>query len=93
MPAEITVQYVGEPEKEAALRSGLSKAFEKRAGDWKVSILGDQSNTTWVAKVTAPKESTAYVHKFYGEDGGHNVERILEEISRVADGLKEKEKA
>lgn len=90
MPAEITVKYLGEDEKEVALRSGLSKLFEKDTGAWKVRVLGDQSNTIWVATVTAPNERAQHVHKFYGEDGGHNVDKILAEISRIAEGLKEK---
>jgi hypothetical protein len=91
MPAEITVQYLGEAEKEATLRVGLDKLFEKRPGAWKVSVLGDQRNTVWVAKVMGPEDRGEHVHKFYGEDGGHAIEKILNEISRIADGLKEKE--
>ena len=90
MPAEITVRYLGEAEKETALRSGLSKLFEKYAGAWKVSVLGDQGNTVWVAKVTGPQDRGEHLHKFYGEDGGHNVEKILAEVSRIAEGLQEK---
>jgi hypothetical protein len=90
MPAEVTVKYLGEAGKEQAFRDGLKKIFEKRLGTWKVSLLGDQSNTTWEAKVMAPGDHIEHVRKFDGEDG-HNVEKILGEISRIADGLREKE--
>jgi len=85
MPVTVTTRYLGEPEKEANLRVRLEKLFKDYAGNWGVSVLGSQQNTIWEMKVTAPDQSSQWVHKFHGESGEHDIEAILTEVRRIAE--------
>jgi hypothetical protein len=93
MPVEITLEYLGEPEKEKALRAGLNGIFKDYQGTWEIHIIGDQQNTIWKTTIKAADNLGEHVHKFYGEDGGHAVENVLAEVSRIAEGLRKRKSA
>ncbi len=93
MPANIYVEYLGEAEKEKELRIRLREFFKGYTGNWIVNISGDQRNSIWQAKIMAPDGRGEWVHQFYWEDGGHGVEKILQEISRYASDLRDEPKA
>ena len=83
MPATISIHHIGDPGVEACLRAILTEHFNQLRGAWSVSVIGDQRNTVWQAEVDALDGTTAGNKKFYGEDGGHNAEVIMQWVSLV----------
>jgi len=83
MPATVSTNYLGNPETEKKLRAGVEEFFKKYPDHWRVSILGAQTNTVWELKVTASDGRKEWVHRLHGEDGGHDVEKILTVLEQI----------
>jgi hypothetical protein len=86
MPATVAVNLLGNPETANDLRTRLQKFMDQYPGEWNVGILRSQTSTIWEITVRAPDGRREWVHKLYGEDSGHNLEMILTEVGRIAEG-------
>jgi hypothetical protein len=91
MAFTISISHLGNPELEASLRSAIEDFFTHHPGDWEVDIFGSQENSAWELKVTSPKRHSGWGAKLYGEDGGHNLERVISEIKRITESLSRSE--
>jgi hypothetical protein len=83
MPVTVSTKYLGHPEIEEKLRAGVEEFFKKYPDSWTVSILGAQTNTVWELKVTASDGRGEWVHRLHGEDGGHDIEKILTVLEQI----------
>ena len=83
MPATVSTGYLGNPDAERKLRAGVEEFFKKFPDCWTVSILGAQTNTVWELKVTASDGCREWVHRLHGEDGGHDIEKILAVLEQI----------
>ncbi len=54
MSVEVTVKYLGDPEKEEQFKQKIPTLFEGVEGHWEVKVLGDQRNTIWELTVNGP---------------------------------------
>lgn len=83
MPATVSTGYLGNLETEKTIRSAVGEFFKKYAENWTVSILGAQTNTVWELKVTASDGRRERVHALHGEDGEHDIEKILTVLEHI----------
>jgi hypothetical protein len=87
MPASIEVNYLGDPEIAAAVRSSLESFMQNYEGQWTIRLLGSQQNTIWEMTVESPDGKTNRLTKLYGEGGGHANRQILIELQKTIEDL------
>lgn len=83
MPAIVSTHYLGNPEAEGRLLAAVQELFKKYPDDWMVSILGAQTTDAWQLKVTASDGKREWTHMLYGQDGGHDIEKILRVLEQI----------
>src|SRR6266487_451687 len=82
MSVEVTVKYLGDPEKEEQFKQKIPTLFESVEGHWEVKVLGDQRNTIWELTVNGPTHHLINRKNFDGP-GQHSNQAILDEIRSV----------
>lgn len=82
MPATFATN-LRNPEVERSLREGLEEFCKQYPDSWQVSILGAQHNDDWELKVTASDGRREWVHILHGQDGEHDVKKILAILQKI----------
>jgi hypothetical protein len=84
MPATVTTNFLGiSSDDEQRLRARVEHFFDQYPENWTLSILGAQNNTIWKLRVTASDGHTTWEHNLHGEDGGHDIDKILTVLDKI----------
>src|SRR5712692_796952 len=54
MPVSAEMEHAGDPNMQAEVRAVIEHVLADRPGDWRVSIIGSQTNDRWEMKIMGP---------------------------------------
>ena len=84
MPSSIAVNYLGDAQIEATLRSRVQKFMESYGGRWTIQITGSERNPIWEMTIKGPDGKRRWINKLYGQDKDHAIDKILADIKTIA---------
>lgn len=87
MALTLSMNQLGKPELEKPLRNAVDEFFKQYPGDWQVTIIGSLDSAVWEMRVSASAGDNSRAKNLSAKDGGHNVEKVVSEIRRMADLL------
>jgi len=79
MSVSVELVAIGDPELKAALKSAVVHGLSNVAGDWRVSIVGSQSNDLWELRVKGPNTERRFT--LDGAEGQHDAEFVRNLLS------------
>lgn len=89
MPAKVSTRYIGNPETDRQIHSGIEEYFKRYSGDWTVNVFGAASNDIWELTIKAPDAKTS-VHHLHGHDDAHNPDAIVKILEHITIGYPSK---
>jgi hypothetical protein len=86
MAVTIELQNTGQAARRSEITASIEHAFDGRAGEWHVSILGSHENDGWELKIGSP-EGFERSYMLAGSAGEHEPDAIRSLVATLLSGI------
>jgi hypothetical protein len=86
MAVTIELQNIGRAVKRSEITASIEHAFDGRAGEWYVSILGSHENDDWALKIRS-HEGFERSYMLEGSAGEHEPDAIRSVVATLLSGI------